>query len=199
MTNTTKNKTAAAAAAAAAFVVSNGNQVDLSDISATSLDTLVDDMVRATTSVYGCNIRIAAKMNDTMAFDWFDIEYQEISDNAKLLAPHKAVVLAGAKRANHSNPSKVYRDIRDYGRNLRAGLSPNGKTLADGSPLPAGDDATGEGANPAKRSDRLVAIEDGVKYYKRMAKSDDAKLVAYADAFAALMKSHLNFDVRLAK
>ena len=187
-------------ATVAAFVVSNGNQVDLSDISATSLDTLVDAMVEATTSVYGCNIRIAAKMNDIMPFAWYDVEHLEVSDNAKALKPHKAAVLAGFTRAGHSNPSKAYADIRAYGRNLRAGLSPNGKTLADGSPLPADEyDTTGEGANPAKRSDALVAIEDGVKYYKRMAKSDDAKLVAYAEAFAALMKSHLKFDVRLAK
>jgi hypothetical protein len=199
MTKTTKSKTATATKTVAAFVVSNGSQIDLADISTTTLDALVDQMVLAAQGAYGANIRIAAKLNELMAFDWFDVEYQEVSDNAKALKPHKAAVLAGFTRAGHSNPSKAYADIRAYGRNLRAGLAPNGKTLADGSPLPAGDDAAGDGANPAKRSDGLVAIEDGVKYYKRMAKSDDAKLVAYAEAFAALMKSHLNFDVRLAK
>lgn len=192
MTKTAKNN------AAAAFVVANGKPIDL-NVADTDLPTLVEDVVTATANVYGCNIRVAAKMNDLMPFAWFDVEHMEISDNAKALKPHKALVLDGFKRAGHSNPSKAYADIRAYGRNLRAGLSPNGKTLADGSPLPDGDGAAGDGANPAKRSDGLVAIEDGVKYYKRMAKSDDAKLVAYAEAFAALMKAHLNFDARLAK
>lgn len=192
MTKTAKNN------AAAAFVIANGKPVDL-NVADTDLPTLVEDVVTATANAYGCNIRVAAKMNCLMPFAWFDVEHMEVSDNAKALKPHKAVVLDGFKRAGHSNPSKAYADIRAYGRNLRAGLAPNGKTLADGSPLPEGEGATGEGANPAKRSDGLVAIEDGVKYYKRMAKSEDAKLVAYADAFAALMKAHLNFDVRLAK
>ena len=208
MANATKNKTATAAAAAvadeaatvAAVVVANGKPVDL-NVANTDLPTLVEDVVTATANVYGCNIRVAAKMNELMPFAWFDVEYQEVSDNAKALKPHKAVVLDGFKRAGHSNPSKAYADIRAYGRNLRAGLAPNGKTLADGSPLPtgAGDDATGEGANPVKRSDALFAIEAGTAYFQRLAKSDDAKYVDFANAFAALAKQHIGFDMRTAK
>lgn len=178
-------------------VTLNGMMIDI-NVSAESLDNLIDTMVNNTQSVYGANIRIAAKMNDLMPNAWFDVEHQEVSIEAKVLAPHKALVLAGFKRAGHSNPSKAYKDIRDYGRNLRAGLAPNGKTMADGSPLPGGE-GTGEGANPAKRSDMLFAVEEGTRYWKRMAKSDNADLVALADTFAAAMKKHLKFDVRLVK
>jgi hypothetical protein len=45
----------------------------------------------------------------------------------------------------------------------------------------------------------LVAVEDGTAYYKRMAKSENPDLVALADDFAASMKKHLKFDVRLVK
>ena len=179
-------------------VILNGKAIDV-DVATETLDALIDTMVTNTESVYGANIRIAAKLNELMDFAWFDVEYREVSDNAKALAPHKAKVLAGFTRAGHSNASKAYKDIRDYGRNLRAGLAPNGKTMADGSPLPEGEETTGEGANPAKRSDMLFAIEEGTRYWKRLAKSDNPELVALADAHAASMKKHLKFDVRLAK
>lgn len=180
-------------------VVLNGMAIDI-NVSGESLDSLIDTMVTTTKTVYGANIRIAAKLNELMPFAWFDVEHLEISDDAKALKPHKALVLDGFKRADHSNPSKAYANIRDYGRNLRAGLAPNGKTMADGSPLPAGEgEATGEGANPAKRSDMLFAVEEGTRQWKRLAKSDNPDLVALADDYAAAMKKRLKFDVRLVK
>jgi hypothetical protein len=179
-------------------VILNGMAIDI-NVSNESLDALIDTMVGNTKSVYGANIRIAAKLNELMPFAWYDVEHLEISDNAKALKPHKALVLEGFKRADHSNPSKAYANIRDYGRNIRAGLAPNGKTMADGSPLPAGEETTGEGANPAKRSDMLFAVEEGTRQWKRLAKSDNADLVALADDYAAAMKKRLKFDVRLVK
>jgi hypothetical protein len=162
------------------------------------LDKLIDNMVEAETKAYGSHILIAAKLNDLMTFDWYDIANEERSDNATIFAPYWKAVYDGIKRTGHKNASVPGKRIRDYGRNLRAGLAPNGKTMADGSPLPEGEGA-GEGANPAKRSDMLVAVEDGTKYFKRMHKSTNPELVAYAEEFAALMKKHLKFDVRLAK
>jgi len=179
-------------------VILNGMAIDI-NVANETLDALIDTMVGNAQSVYGANIRIAAKFNELMDFAWFDVEHLEVSDNAKALAPNKAKALAGFKRAGHSNPSKAYKDIRDYGRNMRAGLAPNGKTMADGSPLPAGEETTGEGANPAKRSDMLFAVEEGTRYWKRLAKSDNPELVALADAVANGMKKHLKFDVRLVK
>ena len=198
MTKPTKN-IVAAAVASAAFVVANGKPVDL-NVAATSLDALIADMVEATANAYGANIRIAAKLNELMTFDWYDVEHQEVSDNAKALKPHKAAVLEGFKRAGHSNPSKAYADIRAYGRNLRAGLSPNGKTLADGSPLPEGEGATGEGANPAKRSPMLRNIEELTALWKFNEKLDNApdKVSAAQTHIVAALKA-LGVDVRTIK
>lgn len=180
-------------------VLLNGVAINV-DVAAISLDTLIDTMVENTQSVYGANIRIAAKLNDLMHFEWFDVEHQEVSDNAKALAPHKALVLAGFKRAGHSNPSKAYKDIRDYGRNLSAGLAPNGKTLADGSPLPAGDEGTGEGANPAKRSPLLRNVEELVSLWKFNEKTTDlpAKVIN-AQKHIVLALKELGIDPRTIK
>lgn len=185
-----------------AFVIADGKPLDLSDIHTSKLDTICDAMVAATESVYGSHIRIAAKLNDLMPFDWFDVEHQEVSDNAKALAPHKKVVLDAFKRAKHSNPSQPYKRIREYGRNLRAGLAPNGKCMADGSPLPAGEETTGEGANPAKRSPMLRNIEELTALWKSNAKLSADEIpakVANAQVHIEAALAALGVDVRTIK
>ena len=182
---------------AAAFVVFNGNKIDLADIKTKSFDALCGEMVKAEKSAYGSHIRIAAKLN-LLPFPWYDIDNGEVSDNAKALKPHKEALYKAFKEAGHSNPSVPYGRIREYGRNLAAGLAPNGKALADGSPLPEGE-GEGEGANPAKRSDMLFAVEESTRLWKRMNKSDNAKLVAFAADLAKAMNAHLGIDVRTIK
>ena len=183
--------------APAAFVIVDGKKIDV-DVANVTLAAVISEMVKAEKSAYGAHIRIAAKLNDLMAFDWFDIDNNEVSDNAKAFKPHWQAVYAGFKSAGHSNPSVPGKRIREYGRNLRAGLAPNGKSMADGSPLPEGE-GEGEGANPAKRSDMLFAVEESTRLWKRMNKSDNAKLVAFAADLAKAMNAHLGIDVRTIK
>jgi hypothetical protein len=193
----TKKNTPAVSTNAVAFVIVNGQQINI-DVDAIALDALIDEMVTATANEYGSHIRIAAKLNELMPFAWYDIEHLEKSDNATVFAPHKTTVLNGFKAAGHSNPSVPLKRIREYGRNMRAGLAPNGKAFANGDPLPEGE-GEGEGANPAKRSDKLFAVEESVKLWKRMSKSDDKALQAYGAELAALIKAHLKLDVATVK
>ena len=191
---------ATAAVAPALFVIANGKPVDV-DVHDVALDTLVDEMVASELSSYGSHIRIAAKLNDMFPFAWYDLAPQDKGDDAKAFAPSWKAVYDGFKRAGHSNPSVPGKRIKDYGRNIRAGLSPNGKTLADGTAIPtegAGEGA-GEGANPAKRSDTLFAVEESVRLWKRTSKSDKPELIAFAADLAAAMKKHLGIDVRTVK
>jgi hypothetical protein len=185
-------------AIAATTVIVDGKAIEIDN--SQPLDKLINDMVEAESNAYGSHIRIAAKLNDLMTFDWYDIANEERSDNATTFAPYWKAVYAGFRKAGHSNPSVPGKRIRDYGRNLRAGLAPNGKTMADGSPLPAGEgEGEGEGANPAKRSDMLFAIEESTRLWKRMNKADNAKLTAFAADLAAAMAKHLGLDVRTVK
>lgn len=177
------------------------------DVSNVTLDAIVDNMVEVTNDargkIYGANILIARKLNDMLPFDWFDVEHREVSDNAKALKAPKARVLKGAADAGHSNPSKLWADVREYGRNLRAGYSANGKTMADGSPRP--DAGNGEadadnGANPAKRSPMLRNIEELTKLWKFNAGLDatpDKVAAAQSHIVAAL--AALGIDVRTIK
>lgn len=181
----------------AAFVTFNGMQVNI-DVHNVSLETIIGDMVAAEHGAYGAHIRIAAKLNDLLPFDWFDIAPEEVSDNATAFRPHWKNVYAGFKAAGHSNPSVPGKRIKDYGRNLRAGLAPNGKSMADGSPLPANGEGAGDGANPAKRSDMLFAIEEGTRMYKRLSKSELPKVVEAMPHLVAFLGA-LGLDVRTVK
>lgn len=177
------------------------------DVSNVTLDAIVDNMVEVTNDargkIYGANILIARKLNDMLPFDWFDVEHREVSDNAKALKAPKARVLKGAADAGHSNPSKLWADVREYGRNLRAGYSANGKTMADGSPRP--DAGNGEadadnGANPAKRSPMLRNIEELTKLWKFNEGLDATpEKIAAAQSHIVAALAALGIDVRTIK
>lgn len=188
---------AAFTATVATSIVHDGKTIDL-DVTALTFEAVCDEMVEATNSVYGSHIRIAAKMNQLMPFAWYDIDHGEVSDNATALKPIKDALYKALKKAGHSNASVPYGRMREYGRNLRAGIAPNGKTMLDGSPLPEGE-GEGEGANPAKRSDMLYAVEESTKLWKRLNKSDNAALKAFAADLAAAMAKHIKVDVRTVK
>lgn len=193
-------------ATAAAFVVIDGNKVDV-DVSALTLDAIVKEMVKAARQEYGSHIRIAAKLNELMPFAWFDIDPKEVSEQAKELAPHKKIVFEGLHAASpsgkHSNASVPFGRIREYGRNQRAGLSPNGKTMADGSPLPnsvSEGETTGEGANPAKRSPMLRNVEELTALWKSNEKQTDLPAkVQEAQKHIATALNALGLDVRTIK
>ena len=186
---------------APAFVVVDGKKIDV-NVSGVALAAIITDMVKAEKQAYGAHIRIAAKLNDLLPFAWFDIDPKEVSDDAKALAPHKKAIYDGLKSAGHSNPSVPFGRIRDYGRNLRAGLAPNGKSMADGSPLPnsVSPDGEGEGANPAKRSPMLRNVEELTALWKFNEKQDNLPpKIAAAQKHIAAALGELGLDVRTIK
>ena len=187
---------------AAAFVVVNGKQIDVA-VKGLTLDAICQEMIEATEKQYGSHIRIAAKLNELLPFAWYDVDPQEVSDEAKALDVHKKPLYAALKKAGHTNPSVPFGRMREYGRNLRAGLSPNGKTMADGSAIPnsVSTEGEGEGANPAKRSPVLRNIDELVKLWKandKLGKDAPAKVTAAQPHIEAALKA-LGVDVRTVK
>jgi hypothetical protein len=138
--------------------------VDL-NVADVSLDSILNEMVEATIKVYGSHIKIAAKFNDLMAFDWFDINHHEKSENNKILKTHKDPLYKAFKLAGHTNASVAYGRICEYGRNIRNGLSPNGKMTIDGQPVEQ-DAGESDGAAPAPRSAMLRNVEELTALWK---------------------------------
>lgn len=192
MTNTTN---------APAFVVVDGKKINI-DVANVTLDAICNEMIEATRKEYGSHIRIAAKLNDLLPFAWYDLDPKEVSDNAKALDTHKKPLYAALKKAGHTNPSVPFGRMRDYGRNLRAGLAPNGKSMADGSPLPnnVSEEGEGEGANPAKRSPMLRNVEELTALWKFNDKQADLPAkIADAQKHIVAALAALGIDVRTIK
>lgn len=185
-------------------VVVDGRKINV-DVRNVTLEAICKEMIDAETKAYGSHIRIAAKLNDLFAFAWYDIDPKEVSDNAKALDAQKKPLYAALRKAGHTNPSVPFGRMRDYGRNLRAGLAPNGKSMADGSPLPntvSGEDGKGEGegANPAKRSPMLRNVEELTALWKFNAKQDALpSKIAEAQKHIAAALGALGIDVRTIK
>jgi hypothetical protein len=204
-TTTTKARKPRKPKAVTSFVTPSGVVVDL-NVKGVPVDKILADITAADSLGYGANIRFAAKLNEEMpGFAWFDISHTEVSDNAKILAPFKAAFYKAKRDAGHKNPAVPFnRDICAYGRNLRAGLAPNGKTMLDGSAKPKGEgegEGEGEGANPAKRSPKLRNLDELIKLWKfnhNLGPSAPKEILEVQKHLTAALKA-LNFDVRTIK
>jgi hypothetical protein len=135
-----------------------------------ALSTLLTEMVEASKTAYGSHIKIAAKFNNLMPFAWYDIAPNEKSENNKTLKSFKSPLYVALKEAGHTNPSVPYGRMCDYGRNMRNGLAPNGKTTIDGEPVEQADES--DGAGPAPRSAMLRNVEELTALWKFNDKQD---------------------------
>lgn len=119
--------------------------------------------IDAQASTYGANVEYAKALNQKWeGFDWFEVSHNDSSDEGKAVRKEKTLFFDGLKAVGHSNPSKVWKDVRDYGREDRYG-----KTVL---PSEEGADGEGEGqgSDNAKhnRSPELRNMEELLALYK---------------------------------
>jgi hypothetical protein len=170
----------------------DGVDINVADV---SLASILAEMIEASKQAYGSHIKIAAKFNELMSFDWFDIAPTEKSENAKTLKSFKTPLYVALKEAGHTNPSVPFGRMCDYGRNIRNGLSPNGKTTIDGEPVEQADDS--DGAAPAPRSAMLRNVEELTALWKfndKQGKDLPAKVKVAQGHIEAALKA-LGLDV----
>jgi hypothetical protein len=67
-------------------------------------------VIEAETKSYGARIGYASALNGMAACAW----YRDGADKVISIEAEKANLYAGLKKANHSNPSKVWGDIKKY-------------------------------------------------------------------------------------
>ena len=146
----------------------DGVDINVADV---SLASILAEMIEASKQAYGSHIKIAAKFNELMPFDWFDINHNEKSENNKILKTFKLPLYAALKEAGHTNASVPYGRMCEYGRNIRNGLSPNGKATLDGQPVEQGEGES-DGAAPAPRSAMLRNVEELTALWKFNDKQD---------------------------
>jgi hypothetical protein len=123
---------------------------------------VADAVVRA----YGAEREYAVALNATFAtFDWFDVEANDTSEQAKLVHAEKKALYEVLKAAKHSNPSTVWARIRKYGKEER-----HGKPEAEGGEGGEGGEGAGEGKR--ERAPMLRNIEELTALYKFNARQE---------------------------
>jgi len=116
--------------------------------------------IEAQKSSYGANKDYGRALNMKFEFDWFEVSHTDSSDEGKAVRKEKELFFVGLKEIGHSNPSKVWKDVRGYGQEARYGV-------AD---VPSEEGAEGEveGSDNAKhnRSPELRNLEELTTLYK---------------------------------
>jgi len=65
---------------------------------------------------FGAQKRYASLLNQKFEFNWFEVTHTDITDEGKAVRKEKDVFFNELKAINHSNPSKIWKDVRNYGR-----------------------------------------------------------------------------------
>jgi len=113
--------------------------------------------IDAQASTYGANVEYAGALNLKFEFDWFELQHNDSSDEGKAVRKEKTLFFEGLKAIGHSNPSKVWKDVRDYGRENRYG-KPVVDATAEGSEVEAEGDAKHNRSPELRNMEELLAL-----------------------------------------
>ena len=86
-----------------------------------ALDSARHEAVNSITRSYGALREYAIVLNSTFIMNWFDIEHQNQSDEAKPVLAEKKKFYTELKEGLHTNPSVVWKRVCDFGRVERFG------------------------------------------------------------------------------
>jgi hypothetical protein len=110
---------------------------------------------------YGANKEYGKALNLKFeGFDWFEVSHTDSTDEGKAVRKEKELFFVGLKEIGHSNPSKVWKDVRVYGKEARYGV--------EDTPTEEGAEGEVEGSDNAKhnRSPELRNLEELTTLYK---------------------------------
>jgi len=144
----------------------------------TKLDTQIanasKEVANSLVRGYGAMRELSQLLNTKFTFDWFDIEHTDLSDEAKALNVVKKAFYSDLKEASHTNPSVVWKRVRDFGKVERYGAEPS-DTESDSVEGEQGE----SGKASANRSPMLRNIEELTTLYKFNMKQEnlDPKIV----------------------
>jgi hypothetical protein len=76
----------------------------------------MDSVVESARGSYGAQVRLASLLNHKYEFNWFDVSHTDTTDEGKQVRKDKETLFAKLKAIDHSNPSKIWADVRKYAR-----------------------------------------------------------------------------------
>lgn len=151
----------------------------------------MDSVVESARGSYGAQVRLASLLNMKYEFNWFDIKHTDTSDEGKQVRKDKETLFEKLKSINHSNPSKIWADVRKYARLERF---PATTTDEDGNEVSTGEQ--GESGANHNRSPMLRTVEELTALWKFLKRQEnlDPKLT---DALLHIGKALESCGVKL--
>jgi len=112
---------------------------------------------------YGAKVAYAGLLNQKWEFDWFELKHNDSSDEGKAVRKEKEAFYEVLKGEQHSNPHKVWGDVRGYARTARYG-----KAVVEGAEGSEAEGSEAEGSDNAKhnRSPQLRNLEELTALFK---------------------------------
>ena len=141
---------------------------------------------------YGAKVAYAGLLNQKWAsFDWFELQHNDSSDEGKAVRKEKEAFYEVLKGEQHSNPHKIWGDIRKYAKTDRYG-----KPVVDGE---QGEGEGGEqGSDNAKhnRSPQLRNLEELTALFKFNRRQDSlSDELKQCQAYIAKALESLGVDI----
>jgi hypothetical protein len=169
------------------------------DGSFVSIATLRTGVAEGEQRAYGARREYAKGLNAAFAFDWFEVEHTDTSENAKLVHTEKKALFAELKRVHpdHKNPSTVWANVRKYGREEKYPQVEVEGAEGEGA---EGEGAEGEGAGNRNKSPMVRNIDDLLALYKFNMRQDGLPpQVASAQVYIVKALESLGVDLGLIK
>ena len=133
---------------------------------------------------YGAKVAYAGLLNQKWAsFDWFELNHNDSSDEGKAVKKEKEAFYEILKGEKHSNPHKIWGDIRKYAKTDRYG-----KPVVDGE----------QGSDNAKhnRSPQLRNLEELTALFKFNRRQDSlSDELKQCQAYIAKALESLGVDI----
>lgn len=119
-------------------------------------------VIAAETKSYGARVEYARELNNMAGVAW----YRDGAEKVISIETEKANLYAGLKAANHSNPSKVFGDIKKYALIDAQDRGLFGETKPAADAKPAEGESTGNANANAPRPLNVRLIEEGIILWK---------------------------------
>jgi hypothetical protein len=137
------------------------SQVNVTPVHGVEIESLRHNVAVATESAYGAMRKYAEGLCSVLPAEWYLVEHNDSSDNAKPVHAEKKALFAELKAVNHSNPSTIWARVRKYAQEF-----------VEGVPEQA---SAGEGESVGKRETRsleLRLVEDLTALWKACGRAE---------------------------
>jgi hypothetical protein len=139
------------------------SQVNITPVHGVEIESLRHNVAVATESAYGAMRKYAEGLCSVLPAEWYLVEHNDSSDNAKPVHAEKKALFAELKAVNHSNPSTIWARVRKYAQEHIEGAPEQFRANA------------GEGESVGKRETRsleLRLVEDLTALWKACGRAE---------------------------